>query len=287
MLVLGGGKIVLFRCRPWTILRGCPDKLGGEGACRYLKLALCDRDVNSTRSCGRRWWLGKILHVVATSECCSCIDIASGFPFHGKDTFVIMFFREREDPGHIYLNNDVGRRGGGVFHVRDGVGMGKHLIEAAIGLFRGQCGQTVAKVGKRVNPGIADPIDYADDKKGVFAHGIVIFEMYGNIFCGGVLRDGLQAFGNQRGVRLGVPRCGNIKTYARRTESRRNVDPGFAELDGALAFGRILRVETGLLVRGDICEAAVEPWRRLREFRLGTPARPKENVRSTARLFGH
>ncbi len=76
----------------------------------------------------------------------------------------------------------------------DGVGVREHLIESAISFFRGKRGEAVAKVGKRVQPPGVDAIENADDKEGIFTDRIIVFEMNGDIFGGGVFGDGLEPF---------------------------------------------------------------------------------------------
>ena len=90
----------------------------------------------------------------------------------------------------------------GFLDVRDGVSVREHLVESAVSIFSGKSSEAIAEIGKCVKPGAFDAIDDAHDEEGIFADGIVVFKMDHDILGGSVIGYRLEAFSDERGMRL-------------------------------------------------------------------------------------
>jgi len=182
--------------------------------------------------------------------------IAGAVELHGAVALVIAGFEDSERSCQVRVKKlpfFISFHG---LHVTDAVGVFEHRLDAFVGVFRLASGQSIRKIRVCVQPRAVHFFDDADDEEGVLADGIVVFEIYNDVFCGAVLRHPEKRIRSAIHVGFRILDWRHIGAHAWRTDGRGNVNPLFAEGDTLFALGFIQSVGTVLTVDGNVDDGA-------------------------------
>src|SRR5581483_6517861 len=104
-------------------------------------------------------------------------------------------------------------------------------------------------------PGRCRAIDYLDEEIGILADGIIVLQVYNDVFGGAVIGNLPQSLGGALDIRLSRFCRGNVRANAGGVDCGRRVNPGSAKGNGPRALVLLWSIGAVLAIHGNIGDA--------------------------------